>query len=91
MEHNGPFVPQIVAVMRITDTERALMLARWQRYMEMSLARLKAMLETEFDYSRWIMVAYLMKKDFGNEACERFYAAFETRSGARKEADDASV
>ncbi len=74
--------PSIVTMIRITDTERATMLARYQKYLTMSEKSLKALAETELDYGKWMLVAHLMQKDFGKEACDRFINAFEYFGGA---------
>lgn len=73
--------PRIVTMIRITDIERAIMLARYKKYVTMPEKRLRALAKTELEYGKWMLVAHLMQKDFGKEACDRFINAFEVVGG----------
>lgn len=77
------FIPQIIALIRLTDTQRAVMLAQWRRWMKMPKTSLVHIAKTELEYSKWMLVAHLMEQKFGKDACDEFMNAFEFVGGAQ--------
>ena len=82
MSDKNVFIPRIVALIRLTDTQRAVMLAQWQRWMQMPKTSLVHIAKTELEYSKWMLVAHLMEDKFGKDACDEFMNAFEFVGGA---------